>query len=208
MSTLYAFMQRPASRAAGKPGDVIRFVASTEDVARDGMIIEAAGWDLQNYRKNPIVLWSHDMLGARPPIGKAVDVAVESKRLLASIVFDQGDPFARQVEQKYRDGYLSALSVSWDTKKMEPGPPPRVTRAELLEISAVPVPADPGATMQRSAGRRDGLPIVPLAQQPREYQALVRALTETVMARWRDEERRWRELSMIVDLDLPRPRGR
>jgi len=208
MPTLYAYAQRPASRAAGKAGDPIRFVASTEQVARDGLIIEAAGWDLQNYRKNPIVLWSHDMLGARPPIGKAVEVAVESKRLLASIVFDQGDPFARQVEQKYRDGYLNAVSVSWDTKKMEPGPPPRVTRAELLEVSCVPVPADVGAVMQRSAARHGGLPIVPLELMPADYQRVVRALAEVTVARWRDEERRWRELSMIVDLDLPRPRGR
>jgi len=117
MNTLYAYCERPASRAADKPGDAIRFVASTEDVARDGLSIESAAWDLANYKRNPVVLWAHQMTGERPPIAKAVDVAVESRRLLASIVFDQGDPFARQVEQKYRDGYLNAVSVGWDRSR-------------------------------------------------------------------------------------------
>jgi hypothetical protein len=200
---LIGYMQQPARRAAGKPGDPLRFVASTEDVARDGLVIEAGGWDLQNYRKNPVFLWGHDMLGSRPPIGKA-DVTIADKRLLADIVFDQDDAFARQIESKYRNGFLNAVSVSWDTKRMEPGNPPRVTKAELLEISGVPVPADPGALAQRGLGRRGALPVVPLAQQPREYQLLVRALTEVFVEKWRAEERHWRELSELVDLDLPR----
>jgi hypothetical protein len=41
----------------GSTPDRSRFVASTEVPARDGMIIAADGWQLANYRKNPIVLW-------------------------------------------------------------------------------------------------------------------------------------------------------
>jgi hypothetical protein len=208
MSILYAYAQQPASRAAGKAGDPIRFVASTEDVARDGMIIEAAGWDLAHYRANPVFLWGHDMLGSRPPIGKA-GVAVEGKRLMADVTFDQDDAFARDIERKYRDGFLNAVSVSWDTREYAPrkevGEPLRVTKAELLAISAVPVPSDVGALMQRGAARRGGLPIVPLAAMPADYQRAVRTLAEVTVARWRDEERRWRELSVLLDLDgVPR----
>jgi HK97 family phage prohead protease len=134
----------------GKPGDPIRFIASTENVARDGMVIEAAGWQLDNYRKNPVVLWSHDIIGARPPIGRA-EVKVEGRALVADITFDQGDPFAVDVERKYRAGYLHGVSVRWDPKEMAParsGQPPRFTRQDLLEISAVTVPSDPSALKQ------------------------------------------------------------
>jgi hypothetical protein len=143
----------------------MRFVASTENVARDGLAIAAGGWQLGNYRKNPIVLWAHDYFGNRPPIGRA-DVKVDGKELLADITFDAGDPFAADIERKYRQGFLSAVSVGWDTleidgKKPEPGDlmavmfggaaGHTVTKAELLDISAVPVPGDPDALKERAA---------------------------------------------------------
>lgn len=151
---LRAYAER-ADAAPGEPGSPIRFTASTENVARDGLIIEAAGWDLANYERNPVVLWAHDLMGARPPIGRAVKVFVQKKQLIADVQFDQGDEFARMVEQKYRDGYLNAVSVGWDTKEFAPpkgaNSVPRVTKSELLEISAVPVGSDPGALKNRQA---------------------------------------------------------
>lgn len=151
---LRAFAERAADMATAEPGTPIRFIASTENVARDGLVIEAAGWDLENFQRNPVFLWAHDMMGARPPIGK-VDASVKGKRLMADVTFDQGDEFARAIESKYRNGFLNAVSVSWDTREYAPpkaqGAAPRVTKAELLEISGVPVPSDPGALAQRQA---------------------------------------------------------
>lgn len=139
---------------AGNMGDPMRFVASTEDVARDGMIIEAAAWQLDNYRRNPVVLWAHDYLGQHAPIGRA-DAFVEDNRLLADITFDQNDPFAVSIERKYRDGFLSAVSVGWRTLEAAPSQNPKVwqiiKRADLMDISAVPVPSDPKALKERQA---------------------------------------------------------
>ncbi len=126
------------------PGTPLRFVASTEALARDGFSIRADGWQLDNYRKNPVVLWGHDYV-SRPPIGRAA-VQIEAGRLTSDIVFDQGDDFAREVERKYRDGFLHAVSVGWNTVEQDGQ---TVTRAELLDISAVPVPGDPDALIQR-----------------------------------------------------------
>jgi hypothetical protein len=141
--------------AMGEDGSPIRFVASTDGLARDGLIIPMDAWDLENYRKNPVVLWSHDYSGARPPIGRAQSVYVEEGRLMAEIVFDQTDEFARSIESKYRNGFLHTVSVGWDTQAMEPGRAPgvrgEVTRADLLDISAVPVPGDPNALISRQA---------------------------------------------------------
>lgn len=142
---LRAYCNR-AEIAVAQPGTPIRFIASTEQVARDGMVIEAQGWQLDNYRANPVFMWAHDY--SRPPIGR-VEPNINEGKLLADVTFDQADDFARQVEQKYRDGFLSAVSVGWNTLDMKPGNPPRITRAELLDVSAVPVPADPLALKER-----------------------------------------------------------
>ena len=130
----------------------IRFIASTEGVGRDGLIINADGWQLDNFRANPVVLWAHDYGGGRPPIGRA-DVEVSGKKLMADVTFDPDDEFAQQIERKYRSGFLSAVSVGWDTIEMAPSDNPnmagRVTKADLLDISAVPVPGDPSALKER-----------------------------------------------------------
>lgn len=143
------YCERAAAKES-KPGDPIRFVASTENVARDGLVVEAAGWELDNYRKNPVVLWSHDLVGARPPIGRA-DVRVVGRELITDISFDMDDPFAADIDRKYRAGYLHGVSVQWLPKEIAParnGTPPRFVRQELLEISAVTVPSDPSALKQ------------------------------------------------------------
>jgi HK97 family phage prohead protease len=147
-----------ALRAEGQGGDgPIDFIASTEIPARDGMVIAADGWDLTNFRKNNLVLWAHDWFGNRPPIGKA-DVRIDKvdKVLRASVTFDMGDPFAADISRKYREGFLNAVSVGFDVKQMADEPTikgeqdiPRVAKAELLEISAVPIPADPHALAER-----------------------------------------------------------
>jgi len=116
-------------------------------MARDGMTIKSDAWQLDNYRRNPVVLWAHDYVGQHLPIGRA-DARVEEGQLVADIVFDREDGFAAQVESKYRRGFLNAVSVGWDTLKNDGA---KVTRAELLDISAVPVPGDPDALIQRQA---------------------------------------------------------
>lgn len=153
------FLRAYSSRAgddAGKPGDPIRFIASTSDVARDNMMIDAAGWQLDNFRRNPVFQWAHDYTA--PPIGKVTKIDIDGDKLMADVVFDQDDDFAQKIERKYRKGLLNAVSVGLDILAIEPpddGGPMRAVRQELLELSAVPVPADPGAlsTLQGRAFR-------------------------------------------------------
>jgi len=137
-----------AYRLDGQANDEpIRFVASTSNIVRDGLAIDTWAWELDNYRKNPVVLWVHDYMGTRPPIGKA-NVELGEATLVADVTFDKGDPFAADIERKYREGYLNAISVGWNTLTSSGK---RVTRAELLDLSAVPVPGDPDALIQRQA---------------------------------------------------------
>jgi hypothetical protein len=150
-----------ASVEGGKPGDPIRFVASTPGVKRDGLDLRTNGWKLDNFRKSPVKLWCHDKTSL--PIG--VVKAETDARLVADVVYDQQDDFARKVESKYRRGFLHAVSVGWDFVD-DKGQRLNVARLsmtdirdrafyDLTELSGVPVPADPEALKEATrAGLR------------------------------------------------------
>ena len=131
---------RAFAETNGEADGPIRFVASNEGDPGDGFDLKAEDWDLSRFLRNPVILWGHDFMGNRLPIGKAVSVGIENRAMIASVQFDMDDPFAREVDRKFRAGYLSGVSVSWDSIG---------GRNHLLEISAVPVPMDPGALMER-----------------------------------------------------------
>lgn len=136
---------------AEQPDAPLRFVASTANIVRDGGVIEVDAWDTTNYERNPVFLWSHEY--ERLPIGRAA-VKVEDGQLVADVIFDRADPFAAEVERKYRAGFLNAVSVGWDTleeKAPEGAEKWRVAKADLLDLSAVAVPSDPAALAARQA---------------------------------------------------------
>ncbi len=121
--------------------------ASTESVDRDGDIIEVGGWELDNFRKNPVLLWAHNY--DIPPVGKVLWVKQENKALKFKAKFADTQ-MASEIWRLYKDGYLNAFSVGFlplETENEErDGNQIRVfKRQELLEISAVPVPANPEA---------------------------------------------------------------
>ncbi|HET8684786.1 MAG TPA: DUF6582 domain-containing protein [Micromonosporaceae bacterium] len=131
----------------------LRFVASSNGTNRYGFALRNDGWLLDHYIDNPVFLWAHDT--SRPPIGRS-PARPEPPELAAYVTFDRDDEFARQVEGKYRRGFLNTVSVSWDWVGRDGAPvadawrmTPAQARDELFydlaEISAVPVPGDPRA---------------------------------------------------------------
>lgn len=136
------------------PGTPIRFTASTEGIKRDGLDLSMSQWDLRNFEANPVFLWAHDYTGRNLPLGRVELIKDEEERVLkADVTFDQNDPFAKQVEHKYRNGFLHAVSVGWDTLvpegKMLRELKTEDIRLDLLDLSGVPVPGDPDALMER-----------------------------------------------------------
>lgn len=136
------------------------FVASEESPDRMGDIIAVAGWKLDNFQKNPVFMLSHDHQGL--PIGTVPDVRVEGKQLLSAVKFDSGDPQAMLVKGKYERGVMRAVSVgfralSFEERTDNPGsknPGLLFKESELLEISAVAVPAHPTALLRRAMEQR------------------------------------------------------
>jgi HK97 family phage prohead protease len=145
----------PEIRSIDDEARTIDFVASTEAVDRYGDIIRVAGWKLDNYKRNPIFLWAHK--SGEPPIGKTVGIHTESNppALVQKVEFADKEtyPFADVIFNLYKGKFLRAVSVGFLPLEM----PKRIKDAEdnttgwefinqeLLELSAVPVPANPEA---------------------------------------------------------------
>lgn len=149
------FLDVVVEKAAGSDR-LMWFTASDETRDRDGDILVASGWKLQNYKKNPVFLWAHNY--SRPPIGKAVEIEKGDGRLRAKVEFVPAeiDPFAEQVRRLYAEGFMRTVSVGFMPYKVEDlteddrKTRPEITwgkrmSAELLEFSAVPVPSNPSA---------------------------------------------------------------
>lgn len=156
-----------ATKAEDGSADV-QVIASTASVDRHGDIVDQV-WQLDSYRTNPVILWAHDP--NTPPVGRAVSVEVQQTEngpaLLASIKFDDGEhnPLGRTVAEQFRNGMLSAVSVGFRPGSAVPRSSldendPRhaktgliLSNNELLEISAVPIPANSDALAQRGVER-------------------------------------------------------
>lgn len=129
------------------------FVLSTDEVDRHGDVVAAEGWNLEFYRRNPVLLWAHDY--RRPAIGRALSLWAEPHRLLARMEFAP-TAFAQEVAALYRAGFQWGVSVGFRPLEFEERRDAatgaflgiRFLRQELLEVSAVTVPAN------RSALRR------------------------------------------------------
>lgn len=125
----------------------ITALISTNGRDRSNEVLEAKGADLTNYRKNPVVLWAHDY--ETPPIGKALWVKRGPNGVLSKVKFASTE-FAKEIFGLYKEGFLNAFSVGFIPKEMEDGdgekkPMTTFKTWELLEFSAVPVPANPEA---------------------------------------------------------------
>ena len=125
---------------------MIRGMASTADFDRAGDSISADAWTkggLQNFEKNPIILFNHDY---NRPIGRATGLKSNANglELTAKISKSAGD-----VAELVKDGVLGAFSVGFrvkDADYLEETDGLRIKDAELFEVSVVSVPCNQSAT--------------------------------------------------------------
>lgn len=141
------FIDMIASTKAGVASDLgtFKFVVSTEDRDRQGEIVKQSGWDLTFYKLNPVVLWGHDY--SSMPIGVCTSIEVINNELVAEGTFAP-HAFAQDVRKLYDLGMVRTTSVGFIPKEFDPNNDEIITKAELLEFSIVPVPANPYALTQ------------------------------------------------------------
>jgi hypothetical protein len=153
----------PEVSQKGTEGEaVLDFIASTATLDRYREIIEPSGWRLDSYRRNPVFQNAHNYGDVLFTLGKALVTEVRAvnggQALCQRIQFAVDvNPVARIAYGLYRGGFLNAVSVGFIPVRWEDSPSPggsgaagaaprrRYLEQELLEVSAVAIPANPDA---------------------------------------------------------------
>lgn len=148
--------------SAGSDGS-LRMTLSTSDLDRDGERIDQSGWLLENYRKNPVILWAHDW--ARPAIGYMKELEA-GEALTGELVFNdrEYDSFGWGIGERLKNGSLRCGSVGFRVIEAEvvnhtlhPEEKADVIfrKQELLEFSICNIPANPNAMLNEECGIRN-----------------------------------------------------
>lgn len=142
-------------RANGEDG-LMGFVASDESVDRMGDVVRAKGWVLDDFKRNPVFLWAHN--ASLPAIGAVRQVYVEGRKLMAGVEWAQ-TVAAQEIKGLYDGGFMRAVSVGFRPIEFAPRSDDEgnfagfeFKRQELLELSAVPVPANARALRKAFGG--------------------------------------------------------
>lgn len=123
------------------------FSSANED--RHGDIVVQT-FDLKAFKKNPVILDSHDHHNADSVIGKATGLKVVKNKLQGKIQFAVDEnPKAKVIFDLIKGGYLNAFSIGFIPKEFDDGN--KILKSELLEISVVSVPANADALVQAKA---------------------------------------------------------
>lgn len=115
-------------------------------VDRGGDIIPKDAWDLKNYAKNPIILFSHDK---NQPIGRAVVTEAKDEGLYVKAKISKSDsPDIAKVRDLIKEGVLNAFSVGFDMRQSEKTADgyTEIKSAELFEVSVVAIPMNQDST--------------------------------------------------------------
>lgn len=130
---------------------VVDFIASDETLDRYDEVVTAAGWQLANYKRNPVFQNSHKYGDVIHTLGKSLTTEIRGTALFQRILFAVDiNPIAKLAYDLYRQKFLNAVSVGfipirWETGSDQSAYRRKYLEQELLELSAVSIPANPNA---------------------------------------------------------------
>jgi HK97 family phage major capsid protein len=163
----------------------ITAILSDESIALDKHVIKTAGWELNDYNKNSVVLWAHDQNA--PPVAKMISILKRGKQLIGTMQFPKRGVygFADTVFDLIKFGALNAVSVSWVPLESKPARDKSrpngidFLRQTLLEVSIVPCPANPNALI---TARSSGVNVEPLGAWARSAATTAKTLAQRELA--------------------------
>jgi HK97 family phage prohead protease len=156
-------------KAAEDGSRVVEFTITTSNIDRDGDIVALEGWRLQNFMKNPVVLYGHNYWGL--PVGQAQSLSITGTSLRAATLFAglaEQNALAECVYRMILGKFLRATSVGfvpikWAYDEERGGYD--ILEQELLEYSIVPVPANPECLSDIKAAGIALEPLIDLCEQ-------------------------------------------
>lgn len=205
------------SKAVDADAGIYEAMITTESTDRSGDIVRATGGQLENYLKNPVVLWAHDY--SSPPIAKTLSIQImPGTGIKAAFQFpDWGiNPQADIVRQLWAGGFINATSIGFMPLTSAPIDPKYTwgpqdyTSWELLEFSIVPVPANQDALRLavktitetvKKTGR------VLSAKNETKLKDAVTALNEILAQLGDDDEKQQPEGTQTSDTEYPATEG-
>lgn len=137
----------------------VEAIAGTSNLARDGHIVDMRGMDTQAFMRAGTILWAHDQ---QQPVGNPVSCYVDgggNLRIVVDFAPEGVSSTADEIRRLVKAGVVRNMSIGFEPVETEPLDPrnprggQRILRAELLEVSFVSVPADPGAVVTARAAR-------------------------------------------------------
>jgi HK97 family phage prohead protease len=152
--TSIIYSQQPFYFLCRKIVDVMSYkvVINTTSVNSYGTRVLTSGIDLEQYRRNPVLLWMHNrsFRGTTDevlPIGTVQELEVKDEVLTGQLKFDESDPFALRIKEKWDAGVLRMVSMGIDIKELSEDPQhlvqgqtrPTITRSKLREVSVVDI---------------------------------------------------------------------
>jgi hypothetical protein len=174
----------------------VLFTISKEVQDRDGDILRANGVDFTNYMKNPVFLSFHN--SREFPLGKVKKFWVEGDEVKAIVYFPTVEELStdeKSVSEKaklvdftyhcYKTGMLNAVSVGFiPLEWIETDNGYDILKWELLEFSAVAVPANQDAIAQavKSFGNDFAKSFITEEKSGRKISAQTRAILDKIKA--------------------------
>ncbi len=125
------------------------FVVSDEAVNLYGFRVLTKGINLEQFKRNPIMLYMHNRSAYQPTgdevIGRWENIRVEGTKLLADAVFDESSELGKKIADKVRGGFIRMASIGIRKKEISEAKEyllagqtrPTVTKSDLDEISIV-----------------------------------------------------------------------
>src|SRR6266446_2540840 len=115
----------PGGEGQGEGGTaVLDFVSSDETLDRYGEIIQASGWKLSSYHRNPVFQNAHQYGDVIFTLGRALVTEVRGGKLFQRIQFATDiNPIARIAHGLYKARFLNAVSVGFIPLRWQDGEP-------------------------------------------------------------------------------------
>lgn len=145
---------------------------TNESVNSYGFRVLTSGIDLEQYRRNPVLLYMHERGNV---IGYVKDLQVENGEVTGELVFDEASELSVRCKKQYEVGSLRMVSVGLDPKETSDAPElllegqtrPTVTKSKLVEVSLVDIGANDDAITMYNEGtaielEKDGNCLLPL----------------------------------------------